>query len=118
MITARTDMLGVETRPGDRAEAIHEVWHHWPVNWTAVWVGSLAAMAAALVFGLIGLAVGAHLLGPDHRLVDLHKMGIGALIFSVCSAFFSFVLGGWLAGKVAGILRAEPAMLMGRLPGC
>jgi len=113
MITARTDIVGMEMRPADREEAVHEHWHAWPVDWTAVWIGSLAALAAALVFGLIGIAVGAHLLGPEHRLVDLHKMGIGALIFSVCGAFFSFVLGGWVAGKIAGILRAEPAMLHG-----
>jgi len=106
-------MMGVELHPGDREEAIHERWHAWPVNWTAVWVGALASMTAALVLGLIGIAIGAHLLGPEHRVVDLHKIGIGALIFSVCSVFFAFVIGGWVASKVAGILRAEPAMLHG-----
>jgi len=115
MITARTGVLGVEVRPGDTAEAIHEQWHHWPVNWTAVWVGALASLAVALLFGLIGIAVGAHLLGPEHRIVDLHKMGIGALIFSVCGAFFSFVVGGWAAGKIAGILHSEPAILHGAI---
>jgi len=40
-------------------------------------------------------------------------MNIGALIFSVCTAFFAFVAGGWVCGKIAGILRSEPAMLHG-----
>jgi len=97
------------------SEARYEQWKHWPVNWSAVWVGSLAALAAALIFGLIGVAVGAHLLGPSHRVVDLHKVSLGALIFSVCGAFFSFVIGGWVAGKIAGILHSEPAMLHGAI---
>src|SRR5438046_9971490 len=57
-------------------EAHYERWHHWHVNWSAVWVGSLAAIAAVLIFGLIGIAVGAHLLGPENRVVDLKTLGI------------------------------------------
>jgi hypothetical protein len=68
-----------------------------------------------LLCGLIGIAVGAHLLGPEHRVVDLKKLGVGTLIFSVCSTFFSFVVAGWVAGKVAGILHSEPAMLHGAI---
>jgi hypothetical protein len=92
-----------------------ETWVAWPVFWSAVWVGALAAIALALVFGLVGIALGFHLLGPSQRIVDWHKFGIGALIFSVAGAFFSGVLGGWVAGKVAGILRSEPAMLHGAI---
>ena len=95
------------------AEIEYEKWVHWPVNWSAVWVGALAALVAVLIFGLIGVAIGAHLLGPEDRVVDLNKLGIGALIFSVFSAFIAFVIGGWITGKVAGILRSEPAMLHG-----
>ena len=96
-----------------RAEAEYERWTHWPINWSAVFVGALAALAAVLIIGLIGLAVGAHLLGPDQRVVDLKKISITALIFSVAGAFFAFAIGGWVAGKVAGILHSEPAILHG-----
>jgi hypothetical protein len=113
MITARTDVLQTGTRPGDVAELEHERWHEWPVNWTAVWVGALAGLCAALIFGLIGVSIGAHLLTPEHRVVDLHKMHIGTMIYSVCAAFFAFVIAGWVTGKIAGILRAEPAVLHG-----
>jgi len=115
MNNARTGVAEMETRPLDAAEAVYEQWRHWPVNWTAIWVGTLAALAVVLVFGLIGIAVGAHLLGPEHRVVDLRKMNFGALVFSVCGAFFAFVVGGWVAGKIAGILRSEPAMLHGAI---
>ncbi|HEV8058479.1 MAG TPA: hypothetical protein VGP68_01320 [Gemmataceae bacterium] len=95
------------------SEAQYEQWVHWPVNWTAIWVGALASVAALLVFGLIGIAIGVNAVQPESRVVDLHKIAIGTLIFSVCAAFFAFVIGGWCAGKVAGILRAEPAILHG-----
>ena len=103
-----------EIRRGpDVAEMRYEQWVHWPVNWSAVWVGTLAAVSAVLVFGLIGTAIGAYAFQPDSRIVDLHKVAVGSLIFGVFGAFFAFVVGGWIAGKIAGILRAEPAMLHG-----
>jgi hypothetical protein len=91
------------------------MWVPWPVSWSAIWVGALAALALALLFGLVGIALGVHLLGPSQRLVDWRKFGVGALVFSVAGAFFSGVLGGWVAGKIAGLLRAEPAMLHGAI---
>ena len=90
-----------------------EPWVGWPVYWSAVWVGALVALAVALVIGLTGIALGAHLIGPGHEIVSWRKFGIGALIFSVVGAFFAFVAGGWVAGKIAGIRRSEPAMLHG-----
>jgi uncharacterized membrane protein YeaQ/YmgE (transglycosylase-associated protein family) len=116
MITARTDVMGTTPKAAATAEEVqYERWNHWPVNWTAVWTGALASIAIALIIGLIGLALGAYLLGPEHRVVDFHKLSIGALIFSVCGAFFAFVAGGWTAGKIAGILHSEPAMLHGAI---
>jgi len=97
------------------SEAVYESWKHWPVNWTAVWVGSLAAIAVALLFGLIGIALGAHQLGPEHRVVDLKTLKMETLALSVFGAFFAFVVGGWVAGKIAGILHSEPAILHGTI---
>jgi len=97
------------------SEARHERWAHCHVNWTAIAVGALASLAVALVIGLIGIALGAHLLRPEDRIVDMRKLGIGALIFSVCGAFFSAAAGGWVASKIAGILHSEPAMIHGAI---
>lgn len=112
----------VQELEADRREVAGEIeyekWAHWPVNWSAIWVGALAALAATVVFGLIGTAIGAHLLGPEHRVVDIKKLSIGALIFSVSGAFFAFVIGGWITGKIAGILHSEPAMLHGAITWC
>jgi hypothetical protein len=66
-----------------------------------------------LLFGLIGTALGAHLIGPEHRIIDMKKLGLWTLVFSVCAAFFSSAIGGWVSAKIAGILHSEPAMLHG-----
>lgn len=85
----------------------------WPVSWSAIWIGALAALALALVIGLLGIAVGAYRMNTA-RLTG-HEMRLAAVVFSVCGAFFSFVLGGWAAGKILGAHRSEPAMLHGAL---
>jgi hypothetical protein len=83
----------------------------WPIAWSAVWVGALAALAMALIFGLVGIAIGAHSVGV--RLTHARELGLGALIFSVCGAFFSFVIGAWITNKLAGHRQAEPAIIHG-----
>src|SRR5262245_52481093 len=86
----------------------------WLVSWSAIWVGALAALALALVLGLLGTAVGAYRINTAAR-AAAHGPSILALIFSVAGAFFSFVLGGWAAGAILGARRSEPAMLHGAL---
>ena len=42
-------------------------------------------------------------------------MGFASLAFAVISSFFAFVIGGWVAGKISGIRRAEDSTLQGAL---
>ena len=88
----------------------------WIVNWTGIWVGALAALATALILGLIAIAVRAHEVGPGARIDKWSDVRLGALVFSVMGAFMSFVVGGWIAGKIAGVRRAETASLHGSSP--
>ena len=85
----------------------------WPVNWSAVWAGALTALAVGLIFGLIGTAIGAHQVGK--KVVNLHDLSFWGLVFSVAGAFFSFTAGGWVAGSIAGLRRAEDATLHGAI---
>lgn len=87
-------------------------WRAWPVAWSAVWVGALAALSLGLIIGLIGFAVGAH---EASRFVKWSNVKFLTLVFDVCGAFFMFVLGGWAAARIAGILRSEPAILHGAI---
>lgn len=87
----------------------------WLVSWSAVWVGTLTALVVAVLIGLTGLALGAHQAGPAPRIVTYHDLRFWAMVFSIAGAFFSFVAGGWVTGKIAGFRRAEPAMLHGAI---
>jgi hypothetical protein len=60
------------------------------VAWSAVWVGALTALAAALIIGLIGVALGAHELVPPRRVVRVRDFGLGAALFSVVGALLAF----------------------------
>jgi hypothetical protein len=84
----------------------------WPVAWSAIWVGALAAVALGLIIGLLGFAVGAHEVA---KAVSFKNIRLTSLIFSVGGAFFAFVLGGWVAARIAGIERSEPAILHGAI---
>src|SRR5262245_558631 len=97
MSAGTLDGISAEPQRGEaRVEVVTEKWVAWPIDWSAVWAGALAALAAVVVFGLVGIAVGAHLLGPEHRVVDLRKIGLGSLAFSVFVSFLAFVIGGWV----------------------
>src|SRR5207237_5434162 len=77
----------------------------WPVGWSAVWIGALAALAVGLLIGLLGYAVGAH---EAAKAASFKSVRMTSLSFSVGGAFFAFVLGGWIAGRMSGYRRSEP----------
>jgi len=88
-----------------------EKFHPWPLSWSAVWAGTLSAIALALIIGLVAIAVGAHRVGGSFG--TWHQVGLMTLAFSVFGAFLAFAVGGWVAAKVAGARRSETAMLHG-----
>ena len=84
----------------------------WPVSWSAVLVGALTALAIGLLIALVGLALGSQRGGPVRRVEEGPPIG---LVFSVGGAFFGYVAGGWVAARIAGRIRSEPAMLHGAI---
>lgn len=81
----------------------------WPVAWSAVFVGALSALAVGVLIGLIGYAIGAHQLSASPA-IDWGNVRLVSAIFSIGGAFFAFVVGGWVATRIAGFLRAETAL--------
>jgi len=90
-------------------------WSPWPISWSAVWVGALAAVVAAMLFGLIAIAIGANVMGNGGQTVRWHDITLGTLFASVFASFLAFVIGGWCASKITGFRRAEPAVLHGAI---
>ena len=86
----------------------------WPVYWSAVWVGSLAAVTTALLGSLLAVGLGAYRVTPGAH-IGPENLGLGELIGSVCIAFFSFAIAGWAAARIANLRRAETAMLHGAI---
>jgi hypothetical protein len=87
-------------------------WNVWPIAWGAVWVGALTALAVGLIIGLVGFAVGANEVA---EYVDWKELRLLTLVFSIGGAFFAFVAGGWVAARIAGRRRSEPAILHGAI---
>src|ERR1700722_8651966 len=89
-----------------------ETWVAWGVNWSAVWVGALASITFALIFGLIGTAVGATSVQKFSSFTTVSRIEVAMVI---CSAFFAFVIGGWYAGKITGAKHSERTILHGAI---
>jgi hypothetical protein len=87
-------------------------WTVWPIAWSAICVGALTALAVGLLIGLVGFALGAH---EVSRYVDWKKLHFTSMAFSVAGAFFAFVAGGWVAARIGGRRRSEPAILHGAI---
>lgn len=87
-----------------------EEWVAWRVNWSAIWVGALAALAAALIFGLLGTVIGATSVKALASWHDVPRIDVAVAILG---AFFAFVIGGWVSGKITGARHSEPAILHG-----
>ena len=113
LVSSTSGDVTVVRHTGDEETATRT--DHWPINWSAIWVGTLAALAIALIVSLAGAALGAHQLGPGGRIASWKDVGFGALVFSVVGAFAAFVVGGWVAGKINGFRRAETDMLHGAI---
>ena len=90
-------------------------WTAWPVYWGPVILGAMAAVVATVLFGLIGTAIGAHKAGNEGRITTWSGIGFAGLAYAVIASFFAFVIGAWAAVRVAGIRRAEPAILTGAI---
>src|SRR5919205_625059 len=110
MPTPASDDITVVHHPSGSSSS-----NYWPINWSSIWVGTLSALAVMLIFGLAAIAVGAHQIGPGAKTPTTGALGLAALIFSVFGAFISFVVGGWVAGKINGYRHAETDMLHGAI---
>jgi hypothetical protein len=94
-----------------RTVVADEAWTAWPVYWTPIVVGALASIVAVVLFGVIGTAFGAWKAGTEGRVTDFTGIGRAAVAYAVFASFFAFVIGGWITARVAGIRRAETAIL-------
>jgi hypothetical protein len=82
------------------------------VRWGPVLAGLFAALATLAALTLLGLAIGASAFDPNDQ---LSNFGIGASIWGAISALIAFFVGGWLAGRTAGVPGRNSGILNGAM---
>jgi hypothetical protein len=102
----RRDIDGWRPR-GARAATINRI------SWGAVFAGAVVALVAQLLFTMPGLAIGLTIIEPLTGRTPWPGIGIGAGIWWIVSALISLFLGGWTAGRLAGMPLRQDAILHG-----
>ena len=73
------------------------------ISWGSVFAGAVIALAAQIVFVLIGLAIGLATLDPaTGESPSGPALGIGGAIWLLLSTLLSLFLGGYIAARLAG----------------
>jgi hypothetical protein len=82
------------------------------IRWGPVIAGLFAALATLAALTVLGLAIGASAFDPNDQ---LSSFGIGASIWGAISALIAFFIGGWLAGRTAGVPGRNSGILNGAM---
>jgi len=83
------------------------------VSWSSIFAGVTAAIAVQLLLNLLGVGVGAATINPQQGQQPGQGLAIGAAIWFVFSSIISLFVGGWIAGRLAGIPNKRDGALHG-----
>jgi hypothetical protein len=82
-------------------------------SWSAIFAGVTAAIAVQLLLNLLGIGVGAATINPLEGQHPGQGLAVGAAIWFVISSIISLFVGGWVAGRLAGIPNKKDGALHG-----
>ena len=85
---------------------------HSRISWGAIFAGAVMALVTQLAFSLLGLGLGASAANP-YSDDPVGGLGMGAAIWTLLSVLISLFTGGYVAGRLAGMPRAQDSMLHG-----
>ncbi len=83
------------------------------VSWGAIFAGTLVAMVIQIVLTLLGLSIGLGVVSQSPTTNALSSIGIGAAIWLVVSTLISLYVGGYFAGRLAGLPTKPDGILNG-----
>lgn len=83
------------------------------VSWGAIIAGVVIAFVTMLALSLLGLAIGLGTIDPVEEQNPFAGLGTGAAIWWAVSMLVALFLGGWVAGRLAGVPRRFEAGLHG-----
>ncbi len=85
------------------------------VQWGPIIAGVVTTAVTMIVLSLLGLALGASVLG---RNAEGGEIGTWAAIWGIVSAIIAFFIGGWIAARSAAVGGSGSGMLNGLMAGC
>lgn len=83
------------------------------VSWGAIFAGVVIAFVTMLALSLLGVAIGLGTIDPVEEQNPLAGLGTGAAIWWALSMLAAIFVGGWVAGRLAGVPRKFEAGLHG-----
>ncbi|MBA2491115.1 MAG: hypothetical protein ACR2KU_03810 [Gammaproteobacteria bacterium] len=81
------------------------------ISWGAIIAGTLVALVIQMTLSMLGLGIGLGVMDPNAQ--ALSGVGIGAGIWLVVSTLVSLYIGGFMAGRLAGIPAKGDGFLNG-----
>jgi hypothetical protein len=83
------------------------------VSWGAIFAGTVVAMVTEIVLTLLGLSIGLGVVSQAPTTNALSSVGIGAAIWLAVSTLISLFVGGYFAGRLAGMPTKPDGALNG-----
>ncbi len=83
------------------------------ISWGAILAGVAIALSLQLLFNLLGLGIGASTVNVREDGAPGSGLALGAGIWFAVSALISLFVGGWAAGRMAGVPNSKDGMLHG-----
>lgn len=103
----------VETVPGTGVSVVETSGVVRRVSWGAIFAGVVVALSVQLLLSILGMAIGFGVVDPAQDVDPLAGIGVGAGIWLLVSTLIALFLGGWTAGRLAGIPLRTSALLHG-----
>jgi len=83
------------------------------MSWGAIFAGATVVIAVQLLLDLLGAGVGAAAINPQQGQQSGQGLALGAAVWLVVSSIVSLFVGGWTAGRLAGIPNKQDGALHG-----
>lgn len=85
------------------------------VSWGAVFAGSLIALMVLTLINLLILGIATPTINPATEAQPFSGIGTGTAVGLIISNVLALFVGGWIAGRLAGLTRASDGLLHGLL---
>ena len=83
------------------------------VSWGAIFAGSITAVAVMALLSILGLSIGFGVIDPTFDENPVSGLGTGTMVWLAITGLISMFVGGFIAGRFAGLPRMMSSALHG-----